>query len=254
MSYHKEIERMLGGPTANAAFLARYIGAQKHEARKADEQSRWIFWGANLPHQRSVAKTSFSFSHLSDEEQWKIWLKIWKATKIYDVKSIAQHWMFSRRLRPLRLKNHKDLFAMADDIDNWAHSDSLSSVLAEVLEEKPALFSIYKKWNRSKNPWLRRQSLVGIYCYARMRKKHVPVSKSLPLVARLLDDPHFYVQRAVGWTLREIDRVDAKAQRAFVLKYLNKINSVAWFATSELYPGKLRKELVAKRKSARTRS
>lgn len=247
----REIEKQLGARAARADYVARYVGAVKHEKRKPDEQSKLRYWGTSLPFQRQLARQNFSFSHLDDEKIWEQWLKVWKASDIHDVKSIAQHWMFARKRRELRLKRFKDLLAMAGDIDNWAHSDSLSSVLAEVLEAKPGLFKTYQKWNRSKNPWLRRQSLVGIYCYARSRKKPMPAAKSLKMVEALLDDPHFYVQRAVGWTLREIDRVDSKKQRAFVRKNLHRISGVAWFATSELYTPALRKELVEKRKGQR---
>lgn len=248
MSHTREIEKQLGGPTSKAAYLARYIGAHMPGEREEDEKSRLIFWGLQVPALRQAAKAKFSFSHLPVEEQWPLWLKIWKESPIYDVKSIAMIWISNPKLKEVRLKNWREVVAMLNEIDNWAHSDSLSSMLAEILEARPALFAQYKKWNRSKNPWHRRQSLVGIYCYARMRKKKIPAATALKLIKPLLKDPHFYVQRGVGWTLREVDRVDSKLQRAFVRKHVRDISSIAWFAASELYPLKLRKELVAKRK------
>ncbi len=248
---HKEIEKTLGGPSQNAEFLARYIGARMPEARAADEQSRLVYWGLSVPVHRRAAKEKYSFTGLSEAEQWDHWLKIWRVSPIFDVKSVALVWLGSPKRRNLRSENWRDVVAMAEQIDNWAHSDALSAMLAELLEERPSLFPFFRKWNRSKNPWLRRQSLVSLYCYARLRRKKIPASRSLPLVKQLLRDPHFYVQRGVGWTLREIDRVDANRQRAFVRRHLHQISSVAWFATSELYPLKLRQELVALRKSSR---
>lgn len=245
---HKEIEKILGGPNKNADYIARYVGARMHEDRKDDEKSRLIYWGLQVPIHRQAAKAKFSFSSLDDQGQWDSWVKVWKNSNVYDVKSVAMCWFGGPKRRTLRLNNWKDLVDIAGDIDNWAHSDALSSYLAEILEERPELFSLYKKWNGSKNPWLRRQSIVGIYCYARLRKTHVPAAKTLPLIKNLLKDPHFYVQRGVGWTLREVDRVDSKLQREFVRKHLKNISSTAWFATSELYPVALRKRLVLMRK------
>lgn len=245
---HKEIEKALGRPTSKAAFIARYVGAQKHEKRKKDEQSALEFWGLDLPKIREAAKTQFSFSHMDEEEQWDVWMQIWRQSPVYDVKSVALIWLCSPKRKKVRLKKWRDVLSLTQQVDNWAHSDSISSVIAEILEERPQIFSVLKKWNRSRNPWLRRQSLVGIYCYARMRKKKIPASRSLPLVKNLLLDPHFYVQRGVGWTLREIDRVDSKKQRAFVRRYVKQISAVAWFATTELYPVPLRKNLLLKRR------
>ncbi len=249
MNHIQHIEKQLRGPTQNADFLARYIGARMPGQRSTGEQSRLIYWGHKVPVHRSVAKAKFPFSHLREEEQWEIWLSVWHGSKIYDVKSVALHWLSEPKRKAFRLKRWRDLAAIAPSIDNWAHSDGLSSLLAEMLDERPQFFSQLKTWNKSKNPWLRRQSLVGIYCYARMRKNPQPAARALPLVKNLLHDPHFYVQRGVGWTLREIDRVDTVKQHAFVRKHVRDVNPIAWFAASELYPVKLRKELVLLRRS-----
>lgn len=244
-----EIKKHLGGPNKNAEFLARYIGARMPGQREADEQSTLVFWGLKVPLHRSAAKARFSFSHLPDEEQWRHWLEIWRGSEIFDVKSVAMIWLSDPKRRELRLKNWSEVVSMVNEIDNWAHSDTLSSMIAEILEERPALLAQLRKWNRSKNAWQRRQSIVGIYCYARMRKKKISAATALKLIKPLLKDPHFYVQRGVGWTLREVDRVDSKLQREFVRKHLRDISSVAWFAASELYPVSLRKKLVGLRRA-----
>jgi 3-methyladenine DNA glycosylase AlkD len=260
-SLTQAFQKKLKGPTKSAPVHARYVGAQGHEACKADERSRLEFWGHQVPTHRALAKTkwkltingkSVDLSSLLLEDQWDVWLTVWKSSKIYEIKSIAMIWLAQPKLKALRRKNADDLFAMASDIDNWAHSDSLSSLLAEILEEETHHLTKFKKWNSSKNPWLRRQSIVGLYCYARMRKKHIPAKTALAMIEPLLEDPHFYVQRGVGWTLREVDRVDSKLQREFVRKNLGKIGGVAWFATSELYPPALKKELVGLRKEGRS--
>lgn len=252
-SLENKIKKALKGPQKNAAFLARYIGAVGHEAREKDEQSTLQYWGHSVGSHRAIGKILGEDSGTTPDERWKNWLAVWKASPIFDVKSIVLNEMSAKKLREFRRSKWKDMVAMADDIDNWAHSDTLSGMIAEVLEAEPAKLSQHKKWNKSKNPWLRRQSLVGIYCYARMRKKHIPARDALALVEALLDDPHFYVQRGVGWTLREIDRVDAGLQRKFVRKHLDRISGVAWFATSELYGAALRKELVEARKKGRSK-
>jgi 3-methyladenine DNA glycosylase AlkD len=245
----REIEVTLGGPSSNSEFLARYIGARMPGQRKDDEQSRLTYWGIKVPLHRKAAKARFSFSHLPEDEQWDHWLKIWNESEVFDVKSVALIWLGDPKRKKLRRERWIEVVSMAHQIDNWAHSDSLSSLLAEILEARPTLLAKYKKWNRSKNPWLRRQSIVGIYCYARMRKNKVAAAKALALIKPLLKDPHFYVQRGVGWTLREVDRVDSRLQRAFVRKHLRDISSTAWFATSELYPVTLRKQLVNLRRA-----
>jgi len=242
-------------PQGRHDLVARYVGAVNHEDRKPDEMSKLEFWGMSLPFLRSTAKKYATLlQEFPSQKQWKLWFGVWNKTRNHDVRTMVLIWMSSKKNKSLRQENWKDLFAMATDVDNWALSDGLSSMLAEVLELNPKLIPHYKTWNKSKNPWERRQSIVGIYCYARLRKKHYPAAETLKLIETLLDDSHFYVQRAVGWTLREVDRVDPKLQRRFVKKHLHRISGVAWFATSELYVEKYRRELVQARKEKRSKT
>jgi 3-methyladenine DNA glycosylase AlkD len=261
-SLETQIRNKLGAPTKNAKIHAHYIGAQGHPARKKDEQSKLIFLGTGILRIRKLTKEEFQIgkvrteklSSLSRDEQWQTWISLASSSHIYEVRSTAYIHLAQKKFSEQRMKYSKELFSLADSIDNWALSDTLSSMLAAELEREPRHFKIFKTWNRSANPWLRRQSLVGLYYYARLRKDPLPTQKTLPLVEQLLEDSHFYVQRGVGWTLREIDRVDSQAQRKFVEKNLHKISPTAWFATSELYSPNLRKKLVQKRKRARTHS
>lgn len=266
------IKQKLGTPASAKTrdLVARYVGAVQHEDRAPDEQSRLEFWGLSLPTHRAVAKEAaartkaqfgLDVKTLSASErqkaqiaEWTLWLAVWNHTKNFDVRSVVMIWMSDKSRLELRRRQWKDLFAMAETIDNWALSDGLSMMIADVLENDPKLFSHFKKWNTSKNPWLRRQSLVGIYGYARFRKKPIAPGLTLGLLEKLLEDPHFYVQRGVGWTLREVDRVDTKLQRAFVKKHLHRISGVAWFAASELYKEKDRRALVIARKEHRARN
>lgn len=251
-SIEKSILKDLKGPAPGRDFVARYVGAVKHEARKPDEMSQLDFWGYNLPTHRSLAaKYTALTSDLPLEKQWDLWLGVWKKTNNYDVRSIVLIWMSNKKLKAFRQNKFSDIASMVTDIDNWALSDNVSGMLAEILEKAPKHLTVYKKWNKSKNPWERRQSIVGIYFYARFRKKPVAVDISLPMIEKLLDDPHFYVQRGVGWALREVDRVNPKVQREFVKKHLHRISGVAWFATTELYQEKDRKKLVQLRKEKR---
>lgn len=252
------IEDELGSPARNAKQTARYVGGVNHEARKLNEQSQLKFWGHSMPKHREIAK-KFEAQYLkqlsglsnAQESIWKQVLLAWNKTDLYDVRSILIVWLSHQSRKQLRQKYAQDLFDLAGTIDNWALSDSLSGLLAELIDENRSHFKILIRWNQHKNPWLRRQSLVAIYYYVRFRKNPIPAKTSLALVKKLLKDPHFYVQRGVGWTLREIDQVDSSLQRSFVRKNLQDISSTAWFAASELYQTEDRKKLVVQRKLLR---
>jgi 3-methyladenine DNA glycosylase AlkD len=87
----------------------------------------------------------------------------------------------------------------------WEHCDDLAKIYATVVEANPSWsMPSLKKWNCSGNPWKRRQSMVSLIEYARKRTRLLPFAELIAFVEPLLDDDEDYVQKGLGWTVREI--------------------------------------------------
>ncbi len=247
-------------PLARAPYVARYTGGVNHEDRKADEQSELRFLGYGLPVLRKeLAKTRQA---LVETGNWNAQLvdRLFRAassTRTHDTLSILL--MLLERLDLQTDLTWGDVARFAPLIDNWAHNDQLSQVFSRHFErenstkKRQVIRNSLRKWNTSSNPWLRRLSLTSLFFYARFRKTFPQTQFVIQCVQNRLEDPHIYVQKGVGWCLRELDRADSTAQRKFVKANVHRISGVAWFATSELYPPSLKKQLVQTRKKARTR-
>jgi 3-methyladenine DNA glycosylase AlkD len=251
-NYHKEVTQKLKSlprpPLKVAQMSARYVGGVGHEKRKADEQSRHTFTGVKLPILKAIEQDGFSFSKLSINEQAKIWNHIWCNSNSFEEKWFALSF-FSKK--PI-LKKITDFWPLlkgcVKHVDNWAHSDGLSHIYAHVLEtDHKKYLPFFTRLNKSKNPWERRQSIVSLYYYTRLRTKTLPAHVGLKMVKNLIGDKHIYVQKGVGWTLREIYQVDQKAQVEFVKKHVKVIPPTGYYATVEKYPLSLKKEIKSLR-------
>ncbi|MBX3017085.1 MAG: DNA alkylation repair protein [Bdellovibrionaceae bacterium] len=241
-------------PLKDAKFLSRYVGSVGHEDRSYDEQSRLKFLGYSMPQVNAFAKYDYSFTSLDPQDQLRIWLDLYHGSDTHDELSIALSWMSRPKNMPLLLKNPRELFRLQNRVDNWATSDSVSDLVAAYSEVNPAAhLKQLQKWNRSKNPWERRQSLVGAYCYARKRKKPIAASKVFPLIENLIGDSHFFVQKAVGWALREVEQVDPQGQRKFLRQHLYDLSSAAYTTATEKFPVAEKSKLKALRKEKRRR-
>lgn len=145
--------------------------------------------------------------------------------------------------------NKKLVLKWIESVTNWAHSDIFSSVLARI-HEMQSLSAVFKKWNQSKNPWKRRNSIVGLYYYSRLRKHRYPdYEESRRLVDSLLQDSHYYVQKGVGWTLREMFNVEPVKTYSFLKKRASQISPAAWFSAQENLNRAQKKELMKIRKA-----
>lgn len=241
-------------PQSDPQFIARYVGSVGHEDRAPDEQSRLKFLGLKLPQLRALAKETFSFSTLPLQDQLAIWLALYHQSNVHEELTLALIWLAGRPQRELLMKDPRQVLGLQSRIDNWATSDGVSDFVSELLERQPKYFTQIKKWNRSKNPWERRQSLVGLYFYARLRKRFIPVERALVLVENRLADPHFFVQKAVGWCLREIYHVNPTLQKRFVLKHCAELSSAAFATASEKYSAKEKALALSRRKKLREKS
>lgn len=86
----------------------------------------------------------------------------------------------------------------APGIDNWALCDTMGMQgLKPILKtHQKEIFALAKKYNRSKNSWERRLSLVLVEWYTRDASLHAEIKK---LVKPLEGDPEYYVRKAVVW-------------------------------------------------------
>jgi hypothetical protein len=238
----------------DSAATARYVGSVGHEDRNLDEQSRLKFLGFAVPQVHALAKAAYSFSDLTVDEQIKIWLELYHSSVVHEELVLALIWLGHPRRWELVLKKPDLVFGLQKRVDNWAISDTVSGFVAALLEGDPDRhFGQMKKWNGSKNPWDRRQSLVGLYCYASGRKRPLPARRSLPLIENLIDDPHYFVQKAVGWSLREVHHVDPLAQKNFLEKHITRFSSAAFSTATEKYRAKEKEPLKKLRALGRKR-
>jgi 3-methyladenine DNA glycosylase AlkD len=70
------------------------------------------------------------------------------------------------------------------------------------------------------------------------------------MVEALLKDPEYYVQKGVGWTLREIYNLHPDATLEFIETNVKSISPAAWQASTEKLKPEIKQQLMVKRKSA----
>jgi 3-methyladenine DNA glycosylase AlkD len=239
--YLKEVERELKKALKSPSGFhgADYIGGG---------QSKLTYLGHTSAQKDAVFNKGFSFSKLNPEEQAKVWIYIWENSNTFEAMSLAlqTYWHLYKK-KKLQLSHWPILKKKIARVDNWAHSDTLSGFYAALLEENPQIFAELKKWNTSKNPWERRASIVGIFYYSSLRKKPRTFKEVIPLVENLLHDKEYYVQKGVGWTLRELYNLYPKETYAFLLKNAKTLSSHAWVASTEKLPAKDKAKLKALR-------
>lgn len=222
--------------------LASYIGT-KHKVL-----------GIDTPLQRQLAKNAYG---ITEQPEWNdIIHSVYTASNIFEVKNAALYIADS-----MNNKHQKELFDVLplwiDYTDNWAHSDTLSKFYTGFLENekfKSNFFKTLKSWNSDANLWKRRQSLVSLYYYARTKKSYLPYKETEKLIHNLLEDQEYFVQKGLGWALRESYNVYPNETYSYILQHASKISSTAFSAAAEKMSIKQKEVLKTKRKSSRLKN
>nr|WP_294871056.1 DNA alkylation repair protein [uncultured Pedobacter sp.] len=211
--------------------------------------------GLSVPMQRSILKTGYTFSILPLQDQLPVWDAIWKNADVYEVLSQCIYFI-ERNLLKLDVKEVWEIVRLwVKKIDNWAHSDELSDIYAHLMEKIPEeIYSQYERWNKSENPWERRQSLVGMLLYSKKRKTLLPAAKLLDMVEPLIADKDYFVQKGLGWALREIGNIYPDEAMAFLNKHCTILHSLAFTTAVEKIDPEIKNTLKVRRKEQRLKA
>ncbi len=143
---------------------------------------------------------------------------LWR-TDIFEARLAAAKLLTQARLRP-------DAAAWAlirswvPEFDSWAIADHAASAGGRRLVADPARLDIVESWTQSPHLWTRRAALVMTLPWTR---QNFPSEAELSARDRILgwaagyvDDPEWFIQKAIAWWLRDLSKHDPARVRSFL--------------------------------------
>ncbi len=231
---------------------ARGIPAPARRKRAEVYGTGLVVLGLAVPDQRRLAAAPFAFLDGNGRDVLRAWDRVYRESPVFEARSLALLY-FENRFRQYPLARiWPVLRRWARSVDNWEHADRLAKIYAEFLEKDPdRVYPTLQRWNQAPGPWLRRLSVVSLLCYASLRTQPPPREKVFPLLERLVHDRNVYVQKGLGWTLRESALVYPAETRRFLEQHVDSLAPIAFTIALEKADGPLRERLKLKRKENR---
>jgi len=220
---------------ATLAAAAREIDPHKAAERAYFMKTRMPLLGLTVPQQRACLKKGYSFSALDPRDQLPIWDHIWNHARTHEARMQAGFFIEKSKIPVVVRFGY--VREWVKRLNCWDQSDTLSHVVSQAMEADMAnTLPVLETWLGDDNPWLRRQALVGLVFYARFRK-NVPLPDTiLHFVSECLADPDYYVQKGLGWCLRECSLVYPDETQAFLKAHARDLAPAAWQAATEKLP------------------
>lgn len=144
---------------------------------------------------------------------------LWR-TDIFEARVAAAKLLTQARLRPDDGPAWELIASWVPDFDSWAIADHACIAGQKRLIADPSRLDTVERWTRSDHLWTRRAALVITLPWT---KQNNPKPEELAARERILGwaatyagDPRWFIQKAVGWWLRELGKHDADRVLAFI--------------------------------------
>lgn len=222
-----EIQTKLGQHSLNEkpsgiVSLQNYIGTQYH------------FYALKNPTVQAIFKKGFTFSHEPMFTQMELYTQLWNHSNCYEIMYLSLMYLtvFSKKNKGLIA--HETAKSFLPKIDNWAHSDFLSSIIGRnMMYDESAIYNDLKTLNKSANLWGRRNSLVPLVYHLKNKKYTLNETDFIQLINPLINDKEYFVQKAIGWLLREFGLRFPNELLQFLYKNAPQISNVAFTSATE---------------------
>jgi 3-methyladenine DNA glycosylase AlkD len=199
----------------------RALGSpERADWEKRYQKSPWEHWGVSLPKMDVAIRETLG--DLSQDEALALCRRLW-GEPVWDLKIVAGRILARRSIAP-DAKVWAFVTERMADLDGWAVADNLASVASRCLIEDPGRLDVVEAWIESPHLWTRRAALVFTLPWA--EEKRDP-ERMLDWAARLAEDSEWFIQKAIGWWLRELSKRDPKRVRRFLYEHGGKLKGVA---------------------------
>jgi 3-methyladenine DNA glycosylase AlkD len=179
--------------------------AKRAEWERAYQKSRWEHWGVPLPGMDAAIRETLG--DLTQKEALSLCVRLWREP-VWDLKIVAGRILARKAIEP----------------DGWAVADNLAMAGSRCLVAEPGRLDAVEAWIESSHLWTRRAALVFTLPWT--KEKRDP-ERMLGWAARLAEDRQWFIQKAVGWWLRELSKRDPKRVRRFLKEHGPKLTGVA---------------------------
>ena len=202
-----EIFRLAANPE-QAARMSAYM------------RDQFPFLGIHKPARKMLSR---GFMETVDKKavDWSFVFKCWKKPE-REYQYLAVDYL--AKLKPcLTFEDIPNLQKLITTKSWWDTVDSLDIIVGDIAARFPEVNDILLKWSSDENIWLRRTAID----HQLTRKNETDVDLLARIIINNFGQSEFFINKAIGWSLREYSKVNSDWVRAFVGKHKEKMSSLS---------------------------
>jgi 3-methyladenine DNA glycosylase AlkD len=204
-------------------LLEANANAENAVAMKAYMKGRFEFYGIKSPERRELQKQFLSEYGWPKPFDQTVFRALWKANQ-----REFQHFGLDILRKQAKQASEEDLALIEELIITkswWDTVDGLASWICGpyFLKFPEKMKPVTDAWTVSENMWLRRTSIIFQLGY----KQRTDVAILVDHIEKNLGSKEFFINKAIGWALREYAKTDAKFVRDYVERMNGKLHTLS---------------------------
>jgi 3-methyladenine DNA glycosylase AlkD len=207
--------------------LIKIADAEKAPAMQAYMKSTMPYHGVPTPHLRKLCRETFSDLEFSSPPKWKAQtLDIWRNAKFREERYAALNLADHRASRPFQTLDAMKVYEeMIITGAWWDYVDTIASHrVGMILRENPQKMKpMMRKWSKSKNIWIKRTSILCQLGF----KQDTDLDLLYECIEASLGTKEFFLNKAIGWALRQYAWTDPKEITLYVKKNQARLSTLS---------------------------
>lgn len=204
-----------------ARELTRHADEEQAKRMSACMLDKFPYLGVLTPIRRTVCKPFFAEAKREAGVDWSFVARCWE-DRHRELQYAAMDYLVlvQGRLTPSDIPNLGELIVTKSW---WDTADTLDRVVGDVALRFPEVNETLMAWSRSGNIWLRRVAID----HQLLRKERTDRALLEEILVNSLGREKFFINKAIGWALRDFSKTDPEWVRSFIGRYGGRMASLS---------------------------
>ena len=216
-------------PTPETAELARRLFADLRAAADGERavqmaaymRGQFRYLGVQTPARRKISRPFLNAAKKERLFDWDFVDACWQAEE-REFQYVAADYL--RKVRHLlTVADLPRVRGLAVTKPWWDTVDSLDATVGSVVAQSSEGRELILKWARDENMWVRRLAID----HQLQRKESTDVELLSSIIEANLGSGEFFIDKAVGWALRDYSKTDPEWVRAFIAEHRQAMAALA---------------------------
>ena len=205
---------------------AKALFESRQNAETAAEMSRYMknlfpFYGIPAPERKELFKDFIKREKASKTIDWDFLKSLYA-----DEHREAQYLVYDCLLAMKKYVAYEDIEKIRFFIVNkswWDTTDFLCKVVGDIGLRDERVGGLMLSWSAEENIWIKRTAILFQLAY----KNKTDTELLEKIIAGCLGSGEFFVNKAIGWALREYSKTDGEWVKAFLARYGDRMSALS---------------------------